>query len=91
MILDIKKYLPCLDHTDMSEEQKIEYITTVWNFLDAFLTHDLQRRSREQHAADDDLNLLPSPRSLDSKELTNRFAQCANDNAPVHTKGKAHG
>ncbi len=34
---DIEKYLPYLDHLDLSDEKKIELIHSVWHICEAFV------------------------------------------------------
>lgn len=101
MILNVDEFLPYLEDINWSEEKKIEYITDIWNFLDAFFTYDLPRRaandSASQNAADAgshvDFDLRLEPGWLESVELSEKFLQCANDNEPPHQKkkGKGHG
>jgi hypothetical protein len=91
MILDVEKYLPYLADTGLSEEQKLTYITEVWNFLDRFFTHDLKKRVTENSGHTEEFNLQSPAPLLDSKGLKARFTQCANDNETPIFKGRAHG
>jgi hypothetical protein len=34
---DIEKYLPHVDHLDLTREEKIELIHTVWHIMEAFV------------------------------------------------------
>ncbi|MCF6354795.1 MAG: hypothetical protein L3J26_06785 [Candidatus Polarisedimenticolaceae bacterium] len=48
MILDFEKYLPYLDEFDLSQDQKLEFIKTVWQLMEsqvdqAFGFHPVQQ------------------------------------------------
>lgn len=91
MILNVQKYLPFLADTELSDEQKVAYVTEVWNFLDGFFAHDLKKRATEKSSHTDEFNLQSPAALLGSEGLKTRFTQCANDNQAQIFKGRAHG
>ena len=91
MILNVEKYLPYLADTELSDAQKVAYVTEIWDFLDGFFTHDLKKRATEKSGASADFNLQSPAPIISSEDLTTRFTQCANDNQTSRYKDRAHG
>ena len=71
---DYDKYIPMLDEYDMTHEQKIEFIDTLWNVMQSFVDrafgiHPVQQVMKKKalhnlQISDQILNLPNSPRNV---------------------------
>jgi len=91
MILDLEKFLPYLDETALSHEEKVAFITNLWNYLDGFLTQDLKRRAIKSRGRSSVSNLQSPESVLDSSELQTQFTQSANDNQRLNKAESKYG
>jgi hypothetical protein len=55
---DIEKYLSYVDHLDLSREEKIELINTVWHIMEAFVDHAFGMHPAQQIPGGETRNIV---------------------------------
>ena len=55
---DIEKYLPHVDHLDLTREEKIELINTVWHIMEAFVDHAFGMHPAQQVPGGETRNIV---------------------------------
>lgn len=87
---DISEFLPFLDNTNLTHEEKLDVLRTWWQLVDAqvdaaFGVHPVQLASKQKPKKP----LRKTKTSLDSKDypLSQHYGQAANDDCPATKNG----